>query len=58
MHLGHKIPNITDAIDTIREAKPALILQLKKAGTSRQARKTYKVSHEGIRSVEAMITRG
>ena len=53
--LGHKIANITDAIDTCRKQKPALVLQLKKSGTSRQARKTYKISHAGIGSVEAMI---
>lgn len=53
--LGHKIANITDAIDTCRKQKPALILQLKKSGTSRQARKTYKISHAGIGTVEAFI---
>ncbi|MBN9096487.1 hypothetical protein [Pandoraea pnomenusa] len=54
-HLGHKVANITDAIDSMKNQKPMLILQLKKSGNSRQARKLYKVSHEGIKRVEGMI---
>lgn len=54
-HLGHKVANITDAIDQMKNQKPMLILQLKKSGNSRQARKLYKVSHEGVKRVEGMI---
>ncbi|WP_153134699.1 hypothetical protein [Paraburkholderia agricolaris] len=54
-HLGHKVANITDAIDSMKNQKPMLILQLKKSGNSRQARKLYKVSHEGVKRVEGMI---
>lgn len=54
-HLGHKVANITDAIDSVKNQKPMLILQLKKSGNSRQARKLYKVSHEGVKRVEGMI---
>lgn len=54
-HLGHKVANITDAIDQMKSHKPMLILQLKKSGNSRQARKLYKVSHEGVKRVEGMI---
>lgn len=54
-HLGHKVANITDAIDAMKNQKPMLILQLKKSGNSRQARKLYKVSHEGVKRVEGMI---
>ncbi len=54
-HLGHGVGNITNAIDSLKAQKPALALQLKKSGTSRQARKTYKVTHAGIMAVEAMI---
>ncbi|MDC6170712.1 hypothetical protein [Paucibacter sp. XJ19-41] len=54
-HLGHKLANITDAIDQMKNQKPMLMLQLKKSGSSQQARKLYKVSHEGIKRVEAMI---
>ena len=54
-HLGHRVSNITDAINTMKNRKPALMLQIKKAGTSRQSRKLYKVSHEGEKRVEEMV---
>lgn len=54
-HLGHKVTNITDAIDSVKDQKPMLILQLKKSGNSKQARKLYKVSHAGIERVEEML---
>ena len=54
-HLGHKVTSITHAIDTMKSKKPQLILQRKKSGTSRQARKLYKVSHEGTKRVEEMV---
>ena len=54
-NLGHKIANITVAINSVKNQKPMLILQLKKSGTSQQARKLYKVSHEGVQRIEAMI---
>lgn len=54
-NLGHGINNITNALDALKEQKPALVLQLKKSGKSRQARKTYKVTLAGIKEVEAMI---
>ena len=54
-HLGHKVANITDAIDSVKNQQPMLILQLKKSGSSRQARKLYKVSHEGVKHVKGMI---
>ena len=53
--LGHKVSNITHAINSMKSQNPMLILQLKKSGSSRQARKTYKVSHEGIKRIEEMI---
>lgn len=55
-NLGHGVSNITNAIDSLKAQKPALVLQLKKSGTSKQARKTYKVTHAGIMAVEAMIS--
>lgn len=53
--LGHGIGNITEALSQLKSERPALILQLKKAGTSRQARKTYKLTQEGIKRVQAMM---
>lgn len=54
-NLGHKLPNVTDAINSMKNRKPMLILQVKKSGSSRQARKTYKVSEEGAKRVREMI---
>lgn len=54
-NLGEGITNITSALDALREQKPALALQLKKSGKSRQARKTFKITVAGIKAVEDMI---
>lgn len=54
-HLGHKIANITNALSSLNEAKPQLVLQLRKSGKTQQARKTYKLSNEGIKRVKDMI---
>jgi len=56
--LGHRVSNITDALSGSMEEKPALILQMKKAGSTRQARKTYKLSTAGMRWAEARIQGG
>ena len=53
--LGHGVSNITDALSALKDERPALALQLKKSGTSQQARKTYKLTQEGVRRVQAMI---
>lgn len=55
-NLGHGISNITSALDTLMSRKPALVIQTKKSGTSKQARKKYKLTLEGIRAVERMIS--
>jgi len=55
--LGHGVGNITDALTALKDDRPALILQLKKSGSSKQARKTYKLTQEGIRRVQDMINK-
>jgi hypothetical protein len=55
-NLGHPIKNITSAFDTLKARKPAPVMQLKKSGTSKQARKTYKRTVAGKNNVELMIT--
>src|SRR5882672_1636023 len=55
--LGHGVGNITDALSALKDERPALVLQLKKSGTAKQARKTYKLTIEGIRRVQAMTLR-
>lgn len=54
-HLGHGIANITSALDNLKAKKPALVIQLKKSGTSRQARKTFKVTVAGKEAVELLV---
>lgn len=54
-HLGHPSANITMALGALINQKPALVLQLRKSGTSKQARKSYKVTEAGIRKVKAML---
>ncbi len=53
--LGHGIANVTDALSSAMSEKPALIMQIKKSGTSRQARKQYKLTESGVRFVVARL---
>lgn len=54
-HLGYGIANITTAMDEIKSGKPAMAIQLKKSGTTRQARKKYKVTEAGMKAVDAVL---
>lgn len=54
-HLGHGLGNVTRAIDGLKAAKPALMIQLKKSGKSQQARKEYKVTTAGIKYIEEFL---
>jgi hypothetical protein len=56
--LGHGIGNITEALNQLRDDRPALVLQLRKGGTSKQARKTYKLTLEGAKRVQFMVQDG
>jgi hypothetical protein len=54
-HLGHGIPNITGAFDDLINSSPALAIQIRKSGKTRQARKKYKLTEEGLTKVKKMI---
>lgn len=54
-NLGHGVSNITSAFETLKAQKPALVMQLKKAGTTKQARKTCKLTAAGKNAVELLI---
>ncbi len=56
--MGHALGNITDALTSNMNKKPQRIIQLQKAGSARQARKTYKVTHEGLVYVQGMLGGG
>jgi hypothetical protein len=54
-NLGHGIGNITVALNPLIAQKPAFVLQLRKSGNTKQARKLYKVTEAGIKKIKAMI---
>ncbi|MEM8798995.1 MAG: hypothetical protein AAGF15_02820 [Pseudomonadota bacterium] len=54
-NLGHGLANVTAALTSLKEQKPALVLQLKKSGSSQQSRKTYKVTVAGSNAIKNMI---
>jgi len=55
-NLGHPSANITMALGALIKQKPSLVLQLRKSGNTKQARKLYKVTEAGIRAVKTMIS--
>jgi hypothetical protein len=54
-HLGHGVKNITSALTSLMKEKPQRVVQLKKSGTTQQARKLYKVTEAGKNSVRRML---
>jgi hypothetical protein len=52
---GLAVSNITRAIDTNLRARPPLMRQTRKLGRTRQARKEYRMTSEGIEAVRARI---
>ena len=55
-HLGHGIANITVALDNLIGRRPQLVIQTRKSGKERQARKLYKLTAEGIKRVNEMLS--
>jgi hypothetical protein len=53
-NLGYPIGNITRAVSNLASTTPRLVMQIKKSGTTRQARKKFRLTVEGIRRVETM----
>ena len=54
-HLGHPSSNITRDLDSLSNRTPRYVLQVRKAGSTKQARKRYRLTREGIRAVEQML---
>jgi hypothetical protein len=54
-NLGHGVGNVTSAFDNLKAQRPALVMQVRKDGTTKQARKKYKLTLEGKKAVEAMV---
>lgn len=54
--LGYPIANITREVGRLMNKKPALMVQLRKTGSSQQAHKIYKLTHAGKKQVERMLS--
>ena len=57
-NMGHALSNITKSLTDNMKKRPQRVIQLQKSGSSQQARKTYKVTHEGLVFVQGMIGHG
>lgn len=53
--LGHGSKNITDTYNSLITRKPPAARQIQKSGTTRQARKRYRLTEVGVRAVEKML---
>lgn len=54
-HLGYGIGNITRAFDSLKSTRPQQVIQLRKSGTTKQARKKFKLTEVGVKAVETFI---
>jgi hypothetical protein len=54
-NLGHAMSNITDAFTSLIRRKPQLAMQVEKTGSSKQARKKYKLTIAGINEVKRLL---
>lgn len=54
-NLGRNIKHITNTYSVLQRNKPSYVIQIKKKGSSKQARKIYKVTTAGISAVNNMI---
>jgi len=53
--LGQASKNITDSFNSLMGRKPPAVRQIQKSGSTRQARKLYRLTEPGIRTVERML---
>lgn len=54
-NLGHPSTNITRDLDSLINKTPRHVMQIRKDGSTRQARKKYKLTREGIKAVDRML---
>ena len=54
-HVGAGLPNVTVVFNRLKDKKPALLMQVSKAGKSQQARKKYKLTAPGVARVDALL---
>ena len=54
-HIGHGVKNITRPVESLVKSTPQLMIQLRKSGKTRQAKKTYRVTEEGVKAVKLRL---
>lgn len=54
-NLGHPSTNITRDLDALIGRTPRHVIQVRKEGKTKQARKRYKLTREGIKAVERLL---
>ena len=57
-NLGYGVSNVTRACSALITEKPQLMIQVKKAGSTRQARKQYRLTAAGIQRVRDKVAGG
>lgn len=57
-HLGHRVGNVTRALDALVSSRPAFVVQTRKEGKAKQARKKFRITVEGSRRVEKLVADG
>ena len=55
-NLGFPVVNIARAFSTLLEGSPRLAMQVSKSSKVKQARKTYRLTDEGLREAERMLS--
>lgn len=54
-HIGHEASNVTASLSQLMDRRPALVVQTRKSGKTKQARKKYRLTEAGIKEVQAML---
>lgn len=56
--MGHRVGNVTRACSVLINEKPQLMIQVKKSGSTKQARKQYRITAAGLQRVREMLANG
>ena len=57
-NLGHGVGNVTRACSALIRQKPALMMQVRKAGSTKQARKQYRLTSAGVQRIRDLLATG
>ena len=55
-NLGHPSTNITRDLDALLDRTPRQVMQVRKSGITKQARKRYKLTRDGISAVKRLLS--